>query len=125
MDRSIRSIEQVFALLDGMFERDGDDWSTGDGGDYWDRFYSDRSRPIPFFVAKPDESLAACLEQHPITPGRALDLGCGPGRNAVYLASRGFAVDAVDLSPVAVAWGRERTDAAGVDVRFVQGDAFA
>jgi SAM-dependent methyltransferase len=125
MDRSIRTMEQVFALLDGMFERDGDDWSTGDGGDYWDRFYSDRSRPIPFFVAKPDESLATYLDRDLITPGRALDLGCGPGRNAVYLASRGFAVDAVDLSPVAVAWGRERADAAGVDVRFIQGDAFA
>ncbi|CAM5557471.1 tRNA 5-carboxymethoxyuridine methyltransferase [Streptomyces abikoensis] len=99
--------------------------ATGDGQDFWDRFYADRSRSVPFFVAKPDENLAAYLDQGLIAPGRALDLGCGPGRNALYLASLGFEVDAVDLSPVAVAWAQERADEAGIDVRFLHGDAFA
>ncbi|AEW99917.1 putative methyltransferase (plasmid) [Streptantibioticus cattleyicolor NRRL 8057 = DSM 46488] len=76
-------------------------------------------------AAKPDENLAAYLDQGLIAPCRALGLGCGPGRNAVYLASHGFEVDAVDLSPVAVAWGNDRADQAGVDVRFLCGDAFA
>lgn len=38
--------------------------------------------------------------------GRALDVACGRGAVARWLASRGFAVDAVDVSPVALAAGR-------------------
>lgn len=60
-----------------------------------------------------------------VTPGRALDLGCGPGRNALYLASHGFSVDAVDLSPTALRWAEERARAAGAAVRFHHADAFA
>ncbi|MGW0085647.1 class I SAM-dependent methyltransferase [Streptomyces sp. NPDC003393] len=127
MDRTVRTVEDVLALLDGLFTSDPEagGLATGDGKDFWDRFYADRSRPVPFFVPKPDENLAAYLDQGLIAPGRALDLGCGPGRNALHLAARGFEVDAVDLSPVAVAWGEDRAREAGVDVRFLCGDAFA
>ncbi len=68
---------------------------------------------MPFFVAKPDESLVSYVDRGLIRPGRVLDLGCGPGRNAVYLASLGFEVDAVDLSPVAIAWAEDRAGEAG------------
>ncbi|MEU5383652.1 class I SAM-dependent methyltransferase [Kitasatospora cineracea] len=129
MDRTVRTVEDVFALLDGLFSTapgaDEGRLATGDGRDYWDRFYTDRSRPVPFFAEKPDENLAAHLDRGLLVPGRALDLGCGHGRNALHLAARGFRVDAVDLSPVAVAWGEERARAAGADVRFHCGDAFA
>ncbi|WP_432590412.1 class I SAM-dependent methyltransferase [Streptomyces sp. HD1123-B1] len=130
MDRTIRTVEDVLALLDGLFTSDSDDsegdrLATGDGKGFWDRFYADRSRPVPFFAAKPDENLAAYLDQGVISAGRALDLGCGPGRNALYLASHGFEVDAVDLSPVAIAWAKDRAHKAGVDVHFLCGDAFA
>ncbi|MEU7895685.1 class I SAM-dependent methyltransferase [Nonomuraea sp. NPDC049152] len=47
-----------------------------------------------------------------------MDLGCGPGRNAIHLASLDFEVDAVDLSPTALAWGEERAREAGAEVRF-------
>ncbi|MEU5311330.1 class I SAM-dependent methyltransferase [Streptomyces sp. NPDC021562] len=127
MDRTVRTVEDVLALLDGLFvsASEAGRLATGDGKDFWDRFFADRSRQVPFFVSKPDENLAGYLDQGLIAPGRALDLGCGPGRNAVHLASRGFRVDAVDLSPVAVAWGEDRAREAGVDVRFLCGDAFA
>ncbi|MEV5476274.1 class I SAM-dependent methyltransferase [Streptomyces sp. NPDC059687] len=124
MDRTVRTVEDVLALLDGLFTSQNGQWATGDGAAFWDSFYADRSRAVPFFVAKPDESLAACLDQDLITPGRALDLGCGPGRNALFLASRGFEVDAVDLSPAALAWAEDRAYETGVDVRFICGDAF-
>ncbi|MEW1912474.1 class I SAM-dependent methyltransferase [Kitasatospora sp. NPDC085895] len=124
MDRTVRTVDDVLALLDGLFaSRDGR-LATGDGAGYWDRFYADRSKPVPFFADKPDESLAAHVDRGLIAPGRALDLGCGPGRNAVFLASRGFEVDAVDLSPAALAWAGDRAREAGVEVRLLCGDAF-
>lgn len=79
---------------------------------------------VPFFVAKPDENLVSYLDRGLITPGRALDLGCGPGRNALHLASLGFEVDAVDLSPEALAWAEDRAAESGAEVRFHCGDAF-
>src|SRR3954452_19402116 len=101
MDRSIRTVEDVLGLLDALLTADADRWTTAGGASWWDRFYGDRSRPIPFFVAKPDESLASYVARGLLTGVRPLDLGCGPGRNALYLESSGFDVDAVDLSPAA------------------------
>ena len=124
MDRHIRTVEDVLELLDGLFTPGADRW-TADAGDWWDGFYADRGRPVPFFAAKPDENLVAYGEAGLLRPGRALDLGCGPGRNALHLASLGFTVDAVDLSPAAIAWAGERAREAGADVRLRCGDAFA
>ncbi|MFB6521483.1 class I SAM-dependent methyltransferase [Streptomyces sp. NPDC056401] len=124
MNRNIRSVDDVLALMDGLFAPEADRWTAG-GSAWWDGFYADRERPVPFFAAKPDESLVSCLDRGLIPAGgRALDLGCGPGRNALHLAARGFEVDAVDLSPTALAWAEERARAAGARVRFHQGDAF-
>ncbi|MEV5608767.1 class I SAM-dependent methyltransferase [Streptomyces sp. NPDC052225] len=120
MDRKIRTQDDLLTLLDGVFARSG-----AGGADWWDQFYGDRDRDVPFFVDKPDENLAAHLEQgHIPREARTLDLGCGPGRNAVHLARHGHDVDAVDLSATAVTWGQERAAAADVPVRFHQGDIF-
>lgn len=133
MDRGIRTVEDVLRLLDGLFTPAADRWTEGAAA-WWDGFYAERDRPVPFFTAKPDENLASYLERGLIAPGRALDLGCGPGRNALYLAAHGFDVDAVDLSPAAIAWAEERARDAGSDreaagaraggVRFHCGGAF-
>lgn len=117
MDRTTRTADDVLHLLDGLFAQDVDKWQG---------FYDDRSRRVPFFVPKPDENLAGYLDAGLVASGgRALDLGCGPGRNALYLAERGFRVDAVDLSAGALDWARERAREAGRDIRFLQGDAFS
>jgi len=113
--RTIRAVEDVLELLDGMFPLEA-------GSAWWDAFYADRDRPIPFFVAKPDENLVSYLDRGLISAGRALDIGCGPGRNALHLAAAGFTVDAVDLSPAAIAWAADR--ACSADVRFYCGNAF-
>ncbi len=55
-------------------------------------------------------------ETERLPPGRALDLGSGDGRNAVWLARRGWQVSAVDFSPVALARARQLAEAAGVSV---------
>jgi len=100
----------VLALLDG--------WLAPRESDWWDGFYEDRARACPFFVDLPDESLARWVEQGPLRPGKALDLGCGNGRNAVFLARSGFVVDGVDYSQRAIDWATERAAAAGVAVQW-------
>lgn len=107
-DRLIYSAEDVLSMLDGLLA-DG-------GGTWWDGFYADRAKPIPFFAEWPDENLAEWFAQGRLGPGRVLELGCGNGRNAVYLASQGCHVDAVDFSAEAIGWARERAAAAGVPV---------
>lgn len=62
------------------------------------------------------------LAGEPSAPGRALDLGCGSGRDAVYLAQQGWQVTAVDAVTQALGEARERARTAGVEVDFRQGD---
>ena len=57
-----------------------------------------------------------------LPPGRALDLGSGEGRDAVWLAERGWQVTAVDFSPVAPDKARRLAQARGVTVDFVLTD---
>lgn len=54
--------------------------------------------------------------------GRALDVACGRGRNAVYLASKGFEVDAVDVSSVALEHGANRARELDVSVNWIEAD---
>jgi SAM-dependent methyltransferase len=58
----------------------------------------------------------------PPAPGRALDVGCGSGRDAVYLAKRGWRVTAVDNVDKALASARQRAAEEGVEVQWVRGD---
>lgn len=55
-------------------------------------------------------------------PGRALDVGCGSGRDAVYLAKRGWRVTAVDSVDKALGSAKQRAVEAGVEVEWVSGD---
>jgi SAM-dependent methyltransferase len=103
--------------LDALLESRGSAW--------WDGFYSDRAKPCPFFVTAPDESLATWTQAGTIRPGRAIDLGCGHGRNAIFLARLGFAVEAVDSSRTAIDWARERIAEANVPVALLQRSVFA
>jgi SAM-dependent methyltransferase len=57
-----------------------------------------------------------------LPPGRALDVGCGTGRDAVYLAQRGWQVTAVDVADAAIARARRRAADEGVQVQWVAGD---
>jgi SAM-dependent methyltransferase len=123
MGRDVRSVEDLLRVLDGVFAGGGDRWGE-EGAGWWDGFYADRGRGIPFFVEKPDENLVSYVEGGPVAPGRALELGCGPGRNALYLARAGFEVDAVDLSAAALEWARSRAEVAGAAVRFHRGNVF-
>src|SRR5690349_15908912 len=74
--------------------------------------------------------LAQLVDSGRISPERhrsVLDLGCGTGANAVYLAEQGFDVVGVDFTQLALARARERAREAGVEKNctFVHGDLTA
>src|SRR5690348_35362 len=58
-----------------------------------------------------------------VNSGRALDVGCGEGADAIWLARRGWTVTAIDVSDVAVSRAREVADREGVAVEWIGGDA--
>jgi SAM-dependent methyltransferase len=68
----------------------------------------------------PNQFVAQVLADMP--PGRALDLACGEGRNALWLAEKGWRATAVDFSSVAVAKGRAVAESRGLDVTWVAAD---
>ncbi len=72
------------------------------------------------WTAEPNRFLVEQTQN--MEPGRALDLGCGEGRNAVWLAEQGWQVTAVDFSDVAIEKGRKIAEARGVDVDWVVAD---
>ncbi len=55
-----------------------------------------------------------------LAPGRALELACGSGTNAVWLATQGWRVTAVDWSPVALANGLAKAKEAGVEIDWLE-----
>jgi SAM-dependent methyltransferase len=67
---------------------------------------------------------SADLTPERLAPGRAIDLGCGSGANAIFLAEQGFDVVGVDFSPVAIAKAKRHAEAshARARLRFVVGD---
>jgi tellurite methyltransferase len=83
----------------------------------WDVKYADKAVPEKIF---PDEWL---IEQVAgLKPGRALELACGLGHNAIWLAQRGWQVDAVDISPVALARAEELGNRCGGRVHWIAAD---
>jgi SAM-dependent methyltransferase len=72
------------------------------------------------FGAEPNRFLVAEVEG--LAPGRALDVACGSGRNAVWLAARGWQVTGVDFSGVALEQARGLAAERGVDVEWVEAD---
>lgn len=66
--------------------------------------------------------LATMVESGRIKVGRAVDLGCGVGREAIYLASKGFDVTGVDISPTAIDMARRAVAEAGAHADFLVDD---
>jgi SAM-dependent methyltransferase len=65
--------------------------------------------------------LANFLDTHP--PGRALDLGCGTGTNAIAIANHGWETVGIDFSSIAIGRARRKARAASLEITFYQGDA--
>ena len=72
------------------------------------------------WTAEPNRRFASEVED--LEPGRALDLACGEGRNAVWLAERGWRTTGVDFSDVALAKAERLAASRGVEVEWVLAD---
>lgn len=83
----------------------------------WDQRYRDGS-----YRARPHPTELLQQWQPELPRGRALDIACGAGRNALYLAGCGYEVDAVDISPTALERAREQARERGLEVNFIEAD---
>jgi SAM-dependent methyltransferase len=84
--------------------------------DYWEKHWDDRTAHAamanPYLVA----------ETGGLTPGTALDAGCGAGAEAIWLAAQGWQVTGADISGAALTAASSRADAAAVHVEWVEAD---
>lgn len=88
--------------------------------DDWNECYV--SGFLPWDSGIVDRDLQRTLEAKDWTPRTVLELGCGSGTNAIYLARRGFTVTAVDFAPTAIEQAVAKARAAGVSVQFLCAD---
>lgn len=86
----------------------------------WEDHYA--TGHMPWDSGIPSSELQRVLRQYEVTAGRAIELGCGTGTNAIWLAQQGFSVTAVDIATNALKLAREKAEAAGVDVNWLQAD---
>jgi SAM-dependent methyltransferase len=91
------------------------------GPEEWDERYREDDNAI--WSGHPNGSLVAEVSDLP--PGRALDVGCGEGADAIWLASRGWQVTGIDISQVALDRAAAAAGEAGVEVEWMQGDFVA
>jgi SAM-dependent methyltransferase len=105
---------------------DGEDSAARFDREFWDGRWSEVLREHAAQIAQrpPNAYLTAVAGE--LTPGRALDAGCGNGTEAIWLAARGWRVTAVDFSAPALGHGRSVAESLGPDVaarlEWVQGD---
>ncbi len=83
----------------------------------WDERFSGSEQ---LFSGRPNGSLVAEVGELPA--GRALDVGCGEGADAIWLAQQGWVVTALDVSRVAIDRGAEAARRAGVEVTWQLSD---
>jgi tellurite methyltransferase len=93
-----------------------DDMSEDEKNNWEKKYSGDGYEPN----RKPSALLTEWLEARP--PGRALDLACGTGRNALYLAEKGFEVTAIDVSPRAIALGEVLAREKGLKINWIVAD---
>ncbi len=89
---------------------------------FWDLLYLFKKTPWDTGITPPE--IVSVIEIGKVPIGRALDLGCGTGTNAIYLAQRGFTVTAIDVSRRAISLARRKAQAANLanKIRFERGD---
>ncbi len=89
----------------------------------WEQLYQAQEvESMPWFHPDLDPDLEKALKKLNLMQGTALDLGTGPGTQAMVLAERGFQVTATDLSVTAIQKAQKQAQEKGLNVSFVQDD---
>src|SRR5215216_3333816 len=92
----------------------------------WDAMYQNQAiETMPWFYPELDDDLKQALETLGIQAGSALDLGTGPGTQAMQLAHRGFDVTATDISEQAIRRAQGKAAAQGFAITWQQDDILA
>ena len=92
----------------------------------WEKLYREQNvENMPWFTPVLDKDFVRALKELNLRSGRALDLGTGPGTQAIALAELGFDVIGSDISGSAIKKAAVRAQAKGLPVRFVQDDILA
>ena len=74
---------------------------------------------IPWNIETPPEVLTRLVESGKVKPCKTLDLGCGTGNYSIYLASLGFEVTGIDISPTAIKIAQENAKRKGINCEFL------
>jgi SAM-dependent methyltransferase len=82
----------------------------------WNERY--KGGDMPWDVNETDENLLKLVASGQVFPGRALEIGCGTGTNALWLASRGFSVLGVDIAPEAIEMANRKKNGQPVSCEF-------
>ncbi len=77
---------------------------------WWDLVYWLKKTPWDTGITPPE--IVAMIDSGKVSIGRALDLGCGTGTNAIYLAQKGFAVTGIDISRRAISLAKRKARSA-------------
>jgi SAM-dependent methyltransferase len=77
---------------------------------------------IPWNIKKPPRQLVELVESGKVAPCQAVDLGCGAGNYAIWLAGKGFQVTGIDFSEIAVDLARKQAEQEAVKCIFRVGD---
>ena len=77
---------------------------------------------IPWNIETPPDALLDLIESGKLKPCKTIDLGCGAGNYAIYLASIGFDVTGIDISPSAIKMAKEKAKKKGVKCNFLVAD---
>ena len=87
-----------------------------------ERYQQQPVETMPWFYPELDDDLAQALDALGLRSGSALDLGTGPGTQAIQLAQRGFDVTATDLSDAAIRLASARAETQGLKISWQQDD---
>ena len=88
----------------------------------WDERY--QAGETPWDTGKPDEHLVEFVRCSQVEHGRALDVGCGTGTNALFLAGQGYATLGIDISSTAIEGARAKARSTALACRFAIADFF-
>lgn len=106
----IKTEDDVFLMLDEFLEKRDNEW--------WNKFYSNKEKAVPFFKNIPDENLITYFDRGILKEGKALDIGCGKGRNSIYIAKKGLEVCGVDFSETSIEMANKIATEQGIKVKF-------